>query len=37
MPLPLMTQLLCTNHTTGLLPAFGMNDTVTPAGMLTSV
>ena len=34
---PRIKQLVCTNHTTGLFPAFGMNDTVTPAGMLTEV
>jgi hypothetical protein len=35
--MPLMTQLLCTSHTTGELFAFGMNVTVTYAGILTSV
>ena len=34
---PNIMQLACTNQTTGLFPAFGMNDTVTPAGMLTDV
>ena len=32
-----MTQLPCTNHTTGVLFAFGLNVTVTPARMLTEV
>ena len=34
---PLITQLLCTSQVTGVLFAFGMNDTDTFAGILTYV
>jgi hypothetical protein len=34
---PAIEQLLCTNHTTGVLLAFGMNVTVTPMPMFTEV